>query len=462
MPVAHFVVEGAALTQMARDLMLSDEPGKAYRLIADNLVGEGAMQAALAILKGTHDLAGDSSVGIDLVPATPNPELDRYLSTVRYIYAGRYRDGQTWRRPVAYMVQFGSVDGRWASREVDGMIGNSLSEDGMRRARAFAKLRAKYYCGRGEEPIVLEVPDRGDGPGPGEAWVITQTCGELPHWQRPPNGPQEALDEVIAAGRPFPERLPEEAPRESKLVRVTKADRKREAQESELREAERKAELQRIADTVRERAGDDTFVMELNDGRKLTVPRAPFVRWALHRTDESDQAPPWDNVAPSGLKLMMDNPDHTDWMLGAGLNIDLDIDGDYRNDAVTEAAWDAAHRFQEEARAAKRPFAGIFAAIEHLNSLTHPAAVVVDAGERTGIVGSEILVLPDSDPGRVDELGDAVGVVVEKGGALAHFAIVTRGRGITVMRHLDACRLFTDGTQIKLDPKSGRVVILED
>ena len=102
------------------------------------------------------------------------------------------------------------------------------------------------------------------------------------------------------------------------------------------------------------------------------------------------------------------------------------------------------------------------AAMEMLSDARHPAGVMVDAGERTGIVGEDIMVLPDSDAARVTQLGKSIGVIVEKGGKLAHFAIVTRGRGITVMRHSDACELFTPGMRVTLNPQAGRIVIIAE
>ena len=44
--VATFVVEGAFLTETARDLMLSERPAAAWRLLAENLLGGEPGQGA--------------------------------------------------------------------------------------------------------------------------------------------------------------------------------------------------------------------------------------------------------------------------------------------------------------------------------------------------------------------------------------------------------------------------------
>lgn len=156
--------------------------------------------------------------------------------------------------------------------------------------------------------------------------------------------------------------------------------------------------------------------------------------------------------------MELDNPDHTDWILGAGLTFE-----EAYSDVVSEPAWDAAYRLQEEARKSKTPkFAGIFAAIEQLRDARHNAAVIIDAGECTGVVGVDIAVFHDSKGDRVGDMGDSCkGVIVEQGGQLAHLIIVSRGRKITVMRHRNACDLFKPGATVVLNPTIGRISVIK-
>lgn len=464
---AHFVVTGEAITEMARDLLLSDEPGRAYRLMADCLIGDGSVEAALSVLAGTHDLAGDSNAGLELVEAHETPERKRFLSDFRYIYAGRFKSRRGWLRPVAWISTFGMADGDWACKQVDGAIGSPIDQSETGKLRRWWDLRARYYCQDVEQPFILKVPPAmatdheivGD-----HVYVIFEPCGELPHWIAPNITAQDALTDALDAHRRLEERKAElvETDESIRPRRRSKEEIQRQIEAEDRQEAERKKLLDKIGADVRAQAGDDTFELTLKDGRVLTVPRAPFVRWALHRTPESKQAPAWNNVAPSGVRMQLDNPDHTDWILGAGIT----IDESYYDDAIREASWDALFRFQEEARAStgsKRPaaFSGILSALEGLRNMSHPAAVVVDAGSRTGVVGVEIAVFPDSGTDRVQQIGEAQGVIVEQGGPLAHFSVVSRGKGITVMRCADACEEFPTGTRVQLDPERGRVLVLQ-
>ena len=51
--------------------------------------------------------------------------------------------------------------------------------------------------------------------------------------------------------------------------------------------------------------------------------------------------PSWDCVSPTGIKMNMDDPYHTDWVLGAG----LDIDESY-SENVSGPAWSIAFDMQ--------------------------------------------------------------------------------------------------------------------
>jgi phosphohistidine swiveling domain-containing protein len=450
---ACFVVTGEMFTETARDLLLAEEPGQAYRLLADGLNGEGATDAALKILQGTHDLVGDSSVGLELVEAEDTEALRNFQKSFRYIYAGRLRHGRVWRRPVAWITHLGQKDGEWASGRVENEIGDSMSGTGAKALMRFSRERANYYCGTDEVPFALDLPDEG------RVWVVFETCGELPHWMRPILSAQEALDDALAVGRRLRKISPEPAePEEVRPVsRPSAEELRRQEEEYDRRDREREQHLRAIGEKVRAQAGDDTFQLSLKDGRVLTVPRAPFVRWSLGRTEQRDTAPPWETVSRSGEKLSMDDPNHTDWLLGAGLEL-----SEAYSEAVNEASCDAMFKIQEDARDAARPkYAGIFAALEQLQGASHEATTLVDCGERTGIVGADIVVLPDSRGSRVKHLGNCKGVIVEKGGPLAHLVVVSRGREVTVMRHPRAREIFPEGTLVTLNPSTGRIIELD-
>lgn len=106
--VAHFVITGEALTRHARALMLEDEPGKAYRLLAQGLVGDGADEVVRKVLAGELDLNGDSRVGVGVEPG--GDDAAKYVEDLRWLYAGRLKIDGRWYRPRAIVTSYGPKD----------------------------------------------------------------------------------------------------------------------------------------------------------------------------------------------------------------------------------------------------------------------------------------------------------------------------------------------------------------
>jgi len=431
---------GKDLTRIARTLVLDDRPELAYQTLAKGLLGKGASEAAIRILQGHSKLVGGMEC-LRLTTERKSKALDEFKRKVNFTYAGRIKTQGTWVRPVEW------ID----------------SDEGEKLQRSHAIHYARP--GGAIEPL--------DVPGEGKRWVVFEQCTERPMWQDSPASMQGALDEFIAAGRSI-EVVRVDPLRSGDLDDIfgdpdqewEESEREEREEESEREEREEREErkwyskIAKIADAVREQAGDNTFVMTLLSGREVKVPRAPFVRWAFRGTDLGDAAPEWTNVAESGLKLPLDSRDHSDWVLGSGLTLE-----EAYTDEVIRPAYDAMFEIQEEIRSSresKRPYAGIFAALDNLRSKRIPAACIIDNGEVTGVVGSEILVFPDSDGRRVAELGNCKGLVVEQGGPLAHLVITSKGLRITVMRHPNAIELLRPGSTITLNPSSGRITVLEE
>jgi pyruvate,water dikinase len=56
---------------------------------------------------------------------------------------------------------------------------------------------------------------------------------------------------------------------------------------------------------------------------------------------------------------------------------------------------------------------------------------------------------------------NAAALIVERGGALSHGAIVARDFGIPAVALPEATRLLTDGKQVRVDGNAGMVHLLE-
>lgn len=439
--VATFVVEGAFLTETARDLMLSERPAAAWRLLAENLLGGEPGQAdmvARQVLDGTKKLTGDSRVGVGVSDDGPSdPETARYLKDVAYIYAGRFRIGDAWYRPAAEVVMYGEDDGHFAASRVDEALTASSPP---RAIGKFWRDRVLYYAAEGQQVVEVQ---RSNGR---RDFIICSPCGERPFWwKEPTRSATEALKEFFAAGRrltAFEAQAPlsDDArcmPTGEATARVVPVvDEDDEDEREAEREREWKRRCQEIGDAVRERAGSDTFELVTEKGLRFTVPRAPFWHWALGRTTLGHMAPSWEPISPPGMKLMMDNPYHTDWMLGAG----MDINTYYNDDDVKHASWDKAAEIQRDL--------GNF-----------EAAVIVGGRTVRGEVGKNILVLRDLHPDHLPEAMKAEAIVTEQGGALAHLAQVALERGLVIMRVPDARKRLPPGTKLTLVPNEGTIEI---
>jgi phosphohistidine swiveling domain-containing protein len=440
----HFSVDGGGLTDIVRDLMLSERPDSAWRTLADGLIGEGGEAVTKAILAGSMKLVNDPD-DFDLL-LTEEDNDEEYLNDLHYIYAGRIRIDGTWWRPVAEVTRFGPEAHRHAAEHIS-VVPKVAYEGFDRSRREWSRICVNWYTGPRE--IYREVAGR---------WIILEPCGEPPFWWQPNNTVAEALASCLRAERSLENRggndrdtiaeMRQEV--DEKLEGVIEARRmstgavneiheeralEREREQEARREMEYVKRLADITAKVIEQAGDDTFLLKLEDGRELTVPAAPFQHWALDRTALRHMAPSWELVSPSGMKMPGDNPFHTDWMLGAG----LDLREDYGYDkAVTRAAHDASFDLQRAL--------GNF-----------EANVIVDNGTVTGIVGENVVVLPNLSPDHTVKVMGAKAIITERGGQLAHLAVVGMEMGWTIMLVKDAMTRYPEGMEVTLNPAEGLI-----
>ncbi len=421
----HFTVDGAGFTELVRNILLGERPDVAWRMAARGLVGDGSEAVARGLLDGTLRLV---NVSKDTVTAAPDADED-YQRDLRYIYAGRRRDADgTWWRPAAVVLGASAAARRAAAEKAD----TEQPSPGA-ALREWARLVAEYYAD-GHERVRLV----------GGRWTIWEPCGERPFWWDSPSTWQAAWSEAEAAKRAIEERGAADS-------RVLIHELAREGDADWVHEVFAHAEAERraiwhweLGEQVRAQAGDDTFelVVEASgDGpeRRLTVPRAPFWHWALASTKLAHLAPPWEVVSPVGLKLTFDDPYHSDWMLGAGLDLREDYSA-FGSEPVSDAAMDA--RFELQRRLG-----------------SYEVAVLADGGEVTGVVGKDVAVLPTLGPEHAEVAMVSRAIIAERGGALAHLAVVGRELGLTIVRDRDAVFRYPKGCVVTINPSNGTVRI---
>jgi pyruvate,water dikinase len=94
-------------------------------------------------------------------------------------------------------------------------------------------------------------------------------------------------------------------------------------------------------------------------------------------------------------------------------------------------------------------------------SATGRARVILEPGEASGFDQGDILVCPSTDPGWAPLLMHAGALIVERGGALSHGAIVARDLGIPAVACPDATRRVRDGWTVQVDALQGLMRISE-
>jgi phosphohistidine swiveling domain-containing protein len=444
--VVHFTLTGEHFTSLVRNLMLEDEPGKALRLLTKGLLGDESHHLAYlaqGVLDGTHRLEGNEKE-MDFVEDN-TPEGEAYRTEVKRFYLGRFRHQGQWYRPVAEVTTLGTEDGNHACRKSGPVPVYGISDK--ERTERWCRSRVEYYASEDEE--VFTTVHRG--------YIICKACGEPPQWQTPCRNATDALEILEGEGFKLEERgweppeeeedLPTYSEKVTSFLRPTAPrDPEEEARKEREREEENLRTLEGYRSRVLEQAQGDTMEISTRDGKfRAEVPTAPFLNYALGKTTLRHLAPPWENVSSSGVKQGADNPDHTDWWLGAkvdGVFVDLSLDYDYEG-PLHSAAIDTLLQLQRTL--------GNF-----------PCGVLVEAHgeELEGVVGEDIAVLPDIHPSRMETILNSRAVVTEAGGQGAHMAQMAVEWGIPMFYLPNARTLFPEGSPVRVNPKTGTVTLV--
>jgi hypothetical protein len=201
------------------------------------------------------------------------------------------------------------------------------------------------------------------------------------------------------------------------------------------------------------------------DGR-LRVPKAPFELWAVAPSGGAHLVSPWKNVSPVGVKQGADDPNHTDWMLGAGLG-PLDMKSRSANPLADDLSA-AAHAARGQVE--KRLLAFECSVLLQGHALTgrvHIPSTFGDFPERSHDGFAPISVVKNAGPDWLEmalktfELGGAV--IVERGGEMAHLVTELRSSGGgAIIRKEKARTLYPAGSLLRVDSANGRLTLEED
>jgi phosphohistidine swiveling domain-containing protein len=498
MPKVAFTMEDGFLADFTRSLVLEKKWRDALRILRDATHPALALDECVAILTGESTLAREEQ-GYRVAPQDQNCEaLARYRATAAWQQAGILDVDGEFYQPYAKIVSFGVAD-------EDAVLADSRQRDGdYFSMEQYRQRRAMYYA-RSESDIVrFDV-----SPEP----VLFQRVQGPAFWVKTFTEPADAVDNfrlcrsLEALGHGSRSATPEEllpnnwefyfrAAIEGFLFESDEIDLARNGHEHLEKLLQMKTELDtttyqvdsgeidffdedgydrkarlssdfernalalfyrvRILEKAKVQGGFMTLrVGEGEQAYDLQVPRAPFLFWASRGVLRVPIAPqdmqPWRPVSPLGMKMMSDDPMHTDWWIGAGLN---PRDAYETDNPVNAAAWKYCSELAfSEGRQCIR-LAG--------KGKVTGGIVFPKAGE--AVPEGTIAVVPsagvDYELALISACRKGSGAVIAAvGGKLAHLATVSReldGRLVVVD---EALTRFSEGDVVTLDLDAGTVML---
>lgn len=495
----HFSVDMATVVSLARDMVLSNNWRGAIRVLQHGTVPQMPLDLVVDILSGKSTLQGDES-GAEAVTQDPNnSELQRYLKTAEWQTAGLYACDGEFYQPYAVIPAFDSQDEAAAMKQI-------RDWEDIFSMEQYREARARYHMERKESDIVrfdiAKKPvlfKRVQGPAfwvktfddAAEAWAdfLAKRGGNLQSSLDQKSRPEcshtswefyfkAAVEGLIYEGRydawkgmPKDEvacleevfRLQNEYEDARCQLDVDDLDCDEEGYvvndaylKDQMREQAYNLMYRYRIHLQAERTGGfmSLQVQDVDESYELMVPRAPFLYWACHHSFgyKKGTLPDWTPVCPSGMKMMGDNPMHTDWWVGAGLPPRAAYNHDH---PVNKAAWRVAYNLAHEEGYDCVKLAGS-------GKVTGP---IVFPQPNEAVPAGSIAVVPnagvDYELALLSACKDGAGAVIaEVGGKLAHLAIISREFNARLLVVDDARNKFKDGEMVTIDMDKGTISAL--
>lgn len=518
----HFNLEGAWLADMARTRLEEGDWAEALGLLTKSLEGM-THELAQSIVTGRGTLTGWACdpEGLGYEKLADGGELALQMDKIQhFLYGSCFRfQGSHW-QPYAVVSSFGDEDKAFGEQGEGTMCTTSgFSDDRYgyaRRALFYANNRVTdlvvhvvhpsaapgtvVLCAPAKMPPLWWTTPRGAPEevlaellGKGHRWSVR---GAEPDERSAPTGPAQgavealplpletpgslvngflaklnaaiSLEAVQQVQQEYDQRLGVLRRAEAQGTQTDEAYAQVEAEEA-LAWSERLAQYRSAIEKQADQHGGWLTLAVLQEngapfesGGALRIPKNAFLRWCLKGYNfeaHGKTKPEWKNVCPTGMKMAMDDPNHTDWMVGAGLDPEgaYELDGDTYGRRVQSAAYTL--RFSQVHEWTDAQFVilsrGTDDWIHGETVLAHPHEAV-KAGSIAIVphAGPEYQLAMESAcrPGRHGQRG---AVICETGGKLAHLAIVGRESRSTLLLVPDARKRFPEGTALTLNLRKG-------
>lgn len=493
------------MTQSVNAVPLHVDPSVITHLLRQNLLANGDRVAlnlakaefpalstdqAIEIFKGEKHFVVDPKGEPGDILLVDDPDSSEWKQELAEAYDGICKIGSGFYRPYGYVVDFGPEDMEnefneaTTAREDEQLRRKSyVTEDILRlldehpyafpgiTVESLGKRAMHYAFDESDKAVHCILNIYGDGPDT-PLWVLFSEAEQPPFWLEPKTA-QEAASamvhelSVLGYQRTYGshdlsvERDIERMTRQAKLnlantgLRYGTSDAAQKLEE--YLQAGRAADphhyeerRERILQQNRElglgfRAVDFGGEIGVRD-----VPNGPLLRWALKRgTGMRDAGPDWQPVSMSGLKQAGDDPIHTDWITGAGLE-----QHDFGKEPLMSIQNDLARQIQEETLGFKM----------HVLVAGKPGAtgVIKHCKKDTEVDGNTIAVVANASI-HFDRIArEAAAVIVLEGGGLSHLAVNGLEMGQVIIRDPEARQKYPEGSVVTIDLVAGRVIKLSE
>lgn len=470
-----FSISGEFIAEHARGLVLCG-PGKwrsALEMLVEDLGGM-TTDLALSILRGEKTLVGDSCEenGIQLADADPtDPRITSYLHQLNYMFGGMWQYKDHVYRPYARVNTFGHLDFLYASSHEPDWDSNRTSdvpfEVIVRRPMYYARSQTDISTvsieGVGPFYTIVDVDsDRVNDRKYGA--VLWERISDYPLWLSPHKKADDALAAFIESGKRFEQYEADEPTGDSVTSPAVKTKRVPTLDELQAEEEEREAEYQRALLTLRREiheatAGDwlsipihkhDSFEQK-EFLYNLQVPRAAFLKWTYDRCQiKPDNVPTWKTLSPLGMKMMNDDPTHSDWVVGAGLDPRTFYQDDNVNSSTYSMRMDI---LRDTMNFDVEVFSGEGSVYGHLKFLK--PGETLENKDQIGVVPNGSM---DYDVALQHAAKIGAAIIMAVGGRVCHAAVVARETGLRLVMWPEVMSLLDNSfVSLNLDERTVHV-----